>query len=163
VSRLVLAEPAGGFDESLVPPNSDGASIANSIRSALLQAVEYIRRGEIENGLRHFLDFTGGPGSWERRSPERQELARDNAFTMIGDVKNPLPLFSKETLQKIKVPTLLLHGENTEPMFKKILGVMEVNIANVKRATILSAAHVMNRDNPADFNAKVIGFLKAAT
>lgn len=69
VHRLVLAEPSGVLDASLLPPGTPPASYADFIS----EAVELVRRGDVEEGLRSFVGYTGGagPGTDAARSGSR--------------------------------------------------------------------------------------------
>ena len=82
VRRLVLAESRGVLDESLLPPSTAPASYTDFISDA----VERIRHGAVEGGLRSFAEYTGGRGAWDLRMEERKQVGRDNAYTLIGQI-----------------------------------------------------------------------------
>ena len=67
--KLVLAEPAGVLEDGLMPPaaGTNGAAGAMTpIRSIIDQAAEKIAAGDLEDGLRAFVDGIGGTGSWAK-------------------------------------------------------------------------------------------------
>lgn len=63
------------------------------------------------------------------------------------------------SLPDIAKPTLVVVGENDAP-FIAASDYMAKKIPNAKKAVIPNAGHAANVDNPADFNAAVIDFLR---
>ena len=155
--RLVLAEPSGVLDESLLPPGEKPASYTDFIAAA----AEDVGRGDIEGGLRRFAEYTGGPGAWERRPEARKRIARDNAATLLGQIGEGRRPYARAEAEAIRAPTLLVNGADTRPTFIKVLDAFEGSIEGARRITIPDAAHGMNWDNPQAFNAAVLGFLVA--
>lgn len=159
IERLVLAEPGGELDESLggkpVPPGGVGRQA-----KAFAEAAALVKAGDVEAGLRRFAEHTGGPGAWERRSETRKMIGRDNAHTLAGQIDERRRPFSRAAAEGIRVPTLLVHGEDTQPSFVAIIDALEGCMPGViGRVSIPDAAHGMSSDNPVDFNAAVLGFL----
>jgi pimeloyl-ACP methyl ester carboxylesterase len=64
-----------------------------------------------------------------------------------------------EALPKIRVPTLILVGEQDEP-FRKASDVMTAKIEGAEQVVIPDAGHVANLDQPEAFNQALLGFLK---
>lgn len=154
VRALVLAEPGGELDESLGgdAPGRQGAAFA--------AAAALIRAGDLEGGLRRFAEHTGGPGAWEKRTETRKAINRDNATTLLGQIDERRAPFSRAAARAIRVPTLLVGGAQTQSAFVAILDALEGCIAGARRVTIANAAHGMSHDNPAAFNAAVLGFFQ---
>src|SRR4051794_591096 len=92
VRALVLAEPGGTLDASLdtTPP----APEAPAGLDILGQAAECIRDGNIDGGLALFVDTVSGPGAWEALTERAQGVMRDNAYTLLGQVREQRPPFS---------------------------------------------------------------------
>jgi len=63
-----------------------------------------------------------------------------------------------ENLTEIKVPTLILVGENDTP-FLQATEYMSKVIPGARRVVIPEAGHTVNRDNPEAFNRVVLDFL----
>lgn len=158
VRRLVLAEPSGVLDASLASPDSEPASYTGFIADA----VEQVRRGDIEAGLRSFYAYAVGPGSWDRLGPERQEIGRDNAMTLHGQINEGRKPYSRASAEAIHAPTLLIGGALSRPPFMVVLDGLERAMPDVRRATIADAGHPMSRERPEAFNAAVIDFLREA-
>jgi pimeloyl-ACP methyl ester carboxylesterase len=156
VRRLVLAEPGGTLDASLGGPATEPPAAPY-----MQEAVALLRAGDNEAALRRFAEHTGGPGAWDRRTEERRQIARDNAMTLLGQIKEGRGPFSRAAAEAIRVPTLLVGGARTQPVFEAILGALAGAIPGARRATIPDATHAMSRDNPAAFDAAVLDFLRA--
>jgi pimeloyl-ACP methyl ester carboxylesterase len=157
VRGLVLAEPSGVLDESLSPPSATPASYT----AFIADAVERIRHGDIEEGLRSFYEYAVGAGSWDRLSEERQQLNRDNARTLLGQINEGRKPYSRASAEAIRAPTLLIGGALTRPAFVTVLDGLERAIPAAQRVTIPNAGHPMFRENPAAFNHAVLEFLRS--
>jgi len=64
-----------------------------------------------------------------------------------------------ERLQEIRIPTLIIVGENDSPDFHKIADILNKKIQNSKRITMKGAGHVPNMEAPREFNEAVSSFL----
>jgi pimeloyl-ACP methyl ester carboxylesterase len=64
-----------------------------------------------------------------------------------------------ERLQEIRIPTLIIVGENDLPDFHKIADILNKKIQNSKRITMKGAGHVPNMEAPREFNEAVSSFL----
>lgn len=154
---LILAEPGGERDESL-----GGKPGAAANATAFNKAADLIAAGDEEGGLRVVAEHTGGPGAWERRPEARKALSRANARTMLGQRHEDRRPFSRATAETIRVPTLFLYGANTEAHFVANVEALSGAIAGSKVAVVPNATHGLPYENPRDFNAAVVDFLKEA-
>jgi pimeloyl-ACP methyl ester carboxylesterase len=66
-----------------------------------------------------------------------------------------------ESLPDIRVPSLIIVGENDTP-FLAASDYMAAKIPGAKKVVIPNAGHAANIDNPEAFNAALTGFLKSA-
>lgn len=155
VRRLVLAEPSGVLDESLLPPGSPPASYT----AFIADAVEEVRRGRIEEGLRSFYEYAVGPGSWDRLAEDRKQMGRDNAMTLHGQINEGRKPYTRASAAAISAPTLLVGGALTRQPFVTVLDGLAEALPNARRVVIPDAGHPMSRENPAAFNAAVLDFL----
>lgn len=153
---LLLAEPGGERDESL---GGEPGAAANA--TAFTRAADLIAAGDEEGGLRVVAEHTGGPGAWERRPEARKALSRANARTMLGQRNEQRRPYSRAGAAAIPTPTLFLYGADTRPAFIANVQALSGAIAGSQVAVIPRATHGLPYENPADFNAAVIGFLKA--
>ena len=86
---------------------------------------------------------------------------RDNAATLLGQIREARPPFSRAEVEAIRAPTLLVGGERSPPFYREILDALERCLPDVRRVTIPGASHPMNHENAAAFNAAVLDFLAA--
>lgn len=156
VRALILAEPGGELDETL-----GGAPPSGAQAGAFAAAAAKITAGDVEGGLLHAAEATGGPGAWDRRPEARRQISRDNARTLLGQLNERRAPYSRAAAAAIQAPTLLLGGAQSQPQFGRIMDALEKVMPDVRRITIARATHGLNNDNPTDFNAAVLTFLAA--
>ena len=160
VRKLVLSEPGGALEPAL-SPNAEEVNRRFEPGSFQTQAVERIRAGDVDGGLQIFVDAVSGPGAWERTPPLAKQFTRDNAMTLIGQIREAREPFTREAAEAIRAPTLLVLGGSSPPMFSQINEALAAAIPNAQRVTIADATHTMNVIRPAAYNEAVLGFLQA--
>jgi pimeloyl-ACP methyl ester carboxylesterase len=160
VRKLVLSEPGGAL-EPVLSPNAEDVNRRFEPGSFQTQAVERIRAGDVDGGLQIFVDAVSGPGAWERTPPLAKQFTRDNAMTLIGQIREAREPFTREAAEAIRAPTLLVLGGLSPPMFGQINEALAAAIPNAQRVTIADATHTMNVIRPAAYNEAVLGFLQA--
>lgn len=158
VRRLVLAEPGG-------MPDDDAEEICRAAwraqRERVVEAARLVGMGQVEDGLAHFIDGVSGQAIWQRMVGSFKQMARDNARTLLGQVREPPVLFSKDAVTGIHTPTLLIGGALTPDPFPATLDWLERLLPDARRVTIPAAPHAMNLASPGVFNAAVQSFLAA--
>jgi pimeloyl-ACP methyl ester carboxylesterase len=85
-------------------------------------------------------------------------MLRDNARTLIGQIKERRSLLSRADAQAIQAPTLLIAGERSPASFHRILDGLETAIRYVRRAVVPQASHSSNVENPGAFAREVLTF-----
>ncbi len=94
VRKLVLVEPGGALDASLEPPRAPtGAPIA--LGPLYAEAAARIRRGKIDEGLAPAIEAIHGPGGWAKLPDAKRQQMRDNARTLIGQIRESRSPFSR--------------------------------------------------------------------
>ena len=124
--RLILAEPGGELDCSLDPAAKPGAPSPLAARFAA--SAEKIAAGDIDGGLQFFIDALEGPGAWARLPATPKQLLRDNAMTLIGQVRDQRPPFSKADAEAIRTPTLFIGGARTKGMLPQVLHALAAHV-----------------------------------
>ena len=160
VRRLVLSEPGGGLDPDLSPLAAE-VNRRFEPGSFQTQAEALIRAGDVDGGLRIFLDAVSGPGSWDRTPPIAQQFTRDNATTLLGQIHETRQPFSRDAAAAIRAKTLLVLGGDSPPMFGQIIDALMSAIADSQKIVIPGASHTMNVTKPALYNQAVLDFLGA--
>lgn len=154
VKALVLAEPGGELDESL-----GGAPAGGQQAAGFSAAARKIGAGDIEGGLITVAEQTGGPGAWDRRPEHRKAVSRDNARTLLGQMNEQRKPYSRAAAEAVRIPTLLLGGDRSQPQFAKIMDALGKIMPDTQRVTVPNATHGLNHDNPDFFNKTVLEFL----
>ncbi|WP_028082001.1 alpha/beta fold hydrolase [Solimonas soli] len=156
VRRLILAEPGGTPDPTLAP---ECAGLAPVSSSRLAEAAQRIAAGDIDGGLALFIDGVSGAPLWQHMVGSFKRMARDNARTLLGQVREQRMGFSRAQLRALKTPTLLIGGALSPPPFPQLLDLLHQHIDGSRRVTIAGARHAMNLAAPIPFNAAVLDFL----
>jgi pimeloyl-ACP methyl ester carboxylesterase len=157
VCALVLAEPGGSLDATLQRPQTrhDTGDQAAPFDAA----AQHIRRGEVDRGLAIFVDTVSGPAAWDRLTEKAKQMMRDNAYTLLGQIREERPPITRSDVEAIRAPTLLIGSERSPPVYREILDALEHSLKDVRRITIPGASHPMNHENVAAFNEAVLDFL----
>jgi pimeloyl-ACP methyl ester carboxylesterase len=154
--RLILAEPGGELDATLDPTAKSGPS---PLAARFAASAEKIAAGDVDGGLAFFMDALEGPGAWARLPAAPKQLLRDNAMTLIGQVRDNRPPFSKADAEAIRTPTLFIGGANTKGMLPKVLHALAAHVRDSKTAMIPGTTHPMFEQAPQKFCEIVLEFL----
>jgi pimeloyl-ACP methyl ester carboxylesterase len=154
--RLILAEPGGELDASLDPAFRPGPS---PLAARIAASAEVIATGDIDGGLTLFMDALEGPGTWKRLPATPKQLLRDNAMTLIGQVRDQRPPFSKADAEAIKTPTLFIGGANTRGTLPQVLRALAAHVPNSRTAMIPGTTHPMFEQAPQKYCEIVLEFL----
>ncbi len=154
--KLILAEPGGELDASLDPDYKPGPSV---LLQRFTTAADKIASGDVDGGLEFFMDTLEGPGIWKRLPAMAKQLLRDNAYTLIGQVKDQRGPFSKADVEAIKTPTLFIGGANTKGLLPKVLHTLAAHIPGSRTEMIAGATHPMFEQAPQKYSEIVLDFL----
>jgi pimeloyl-ACP methyl ester carboxylesterase len=154
--RLILAEPGGELDATLDPAASPGPS---PLAARIAASAEIIAAGDIDGGLTLFINALEGPGAWARLPATPKQLLRDNAMTLIGQVRDQRPPFSRADAEAIKTPTLFIGGANTKGALPHVLHTLAAHVPNSKTVMIPNTTHPMFEQAPQKYCEIVLEFL----
>ena len=107
------------------------------------------------------MDTLEGPGAWNRLPATPKQLLRDNAMTLIGQVRDNRPPFSKADAEAIRTPTLFIGGANTKGALPQVLHTLAAHVTGSKTAMIPGATHPMFEQAPQKYCEIVLEFLAA--
>jgi pimeloyl-ACP methyl ester carboxylesterase len=160
--KLVLAEPGGTMDETLMPDgaDTDGGPPAAGSGPDVAQASEKIAAGDLDGGLRVFIDGINGPGAWDALPAADRQMREDNAYTLLAQVNEGRQPFTKAEAQALSPPTLFVGGADTPGLLALVVRTLPEHVPNAKLAIIPDAGHAMFRQQPAAFCQAVIAFLE---
>jgi pimeloyl-ACP methyl ester carboxylesterase len=154
--RLILAEPGGELDATLDPNYKPGPS---PLAARFAASAEKIAAGDIDGGLQYFMDTLEGPGAWQRLPAMAKQLLRDNAMTLLGQVRDQRPPFSKADAESIRTPTLFIGGARTKGMLPKVLHTLAAHVQGSRTEIIPGATHPMFEQAPQKYSEIVLNFL----
>jgi esterase len=156
LGKLILAEPGGEIDATLDPAAVPGPS---PLAVRIAAAAEKVGAGDIEGGLTLFFDGIEGAGAWVRLSAASQQQLRDNVFTLLGQVRDRRPPFSRADVESIEMPTLFIGGADTTGALPVVLRTLAAHIGKSRTAMISGTSHWMFDQAPQQFCKIVLEFL----
>jgi pimeloyl-ACP methyl ester carboxylesterase len=156
VRRLVLAEPIGNLDASLLPAD---APPMRSVGAHYKVTAERVAIGDIDGALALFAENYDGPGAWERVSPTVRQTWRDNARTLVGQADERRQPFTRADAEAISVPTLIIIGTDTPGTLPSMSRTLAAHVRGSRVEVIPDARHFMFEDDPARYCAVVLQFL----
>ena len=155
--KLILAEPGGELDPTLDPSAKPGAPSPLAARFAA--SAEKIAAGDVDGGLKFFMEALEGPGAWARLPATPKQLLRDNAYTLIGQVRDNRPPFSRADAEAIENPTLFIGGANTKGLLPQVLHTLAKHVKGSQIAMIPGATQPMFEQAPQKYCEIVLDFL----
>jgi pimeloyl-ACP methyl ester carboxylesterase len=124
-------------------------------------AEKAFRRGDDETGMRTFMRAVLGEEFYRRVPESRFQQARENVSTMRAQLigSGPPPL-SEEEVRGVRVPSLVLTGEQSSAGIHLLMDLLEELLPNVDGLEIPNASHDMHLDNPTALNNAILEFLE---
>lgn len=122
---------------------------------------EALKRGEMEEGVKLFVDSVVSEGAFNSFPPEVRNLIMDNACEFRTETLSPefwTPI-SCEDIRKITTPALLLTGEKSLKMLKLVIDELKQCLPDSVCSTVPLSTHELAADNPEAFNEIVLNFL----
>ena len=154
--RLVLAEPVGDLDASLLPP--DAPPPMHTVGAGYKVTAERVAAGDVDGALALFAENYDGQGAWERCRRREAEL-RDNARTLMGQVDEQRQPFTRADAEAIRVPTLFMSGADTPGSLPSMSRALAAHVRGARVEVIPNARHFMFGQDPVRFCAAVTAFL----
>jgi pimeloyl-ACP methyl ester carboxylesterase len=152
---LTLIEPSAFH----ILKDAEGADVAllDEIR-AVADAVNHgVTCGDYASGMQTFIDYWGGPGSWESLPDDKKaQLAQlavyvAHHFWSLIEEKTPLAAYAA-----IDVPTLILCGTRSPAPSRAITRLLAETLPRARHRTIRDAGHMSPITHPAEVNALVV-------
>lgn len=161
VRALALAEPPV---HPLLRTLPGGEGMFDSfMRDAWGPAGEAFARGDLEGGVRLFIQGAVGPAEWDKLSPRAREAMLKDAPELAVATRTPfeehMPPLTCDDLARIEAPVLLLRGEHSPPMYTLINNEVARCLPHVEQAVIAGASHVLHAHNREEHDRVVLGFL----
>ena len=161
VRSLVLAEPpllawAKHFQ--------NGALYEDFMRRIHDPARDAFAAGNDEAAMRFFVDGFAMPGRFDKLAPEARLGVMQNAgfFRMMTRSQDPYPDLPRAQLRGLRLPVLVITGEKTVEIHRRIDEELSKAIPRARSATIPNAGHGSPRENPGAFTEVVENFLETS-
>jgi pimeloyl-ACP methyl ester carboxylesterase len=156
--KLILVEPGGDLDASLNPTANPGPS---QFSGGFAASAEKISTGDIEVGMKFLFDTVEGDGAWARLPEAPRQQLRDNAFTLVGQVRDRRPPYSRLDAEQIRMPTLFIGGTDTKGLLPRVLHALAAHVPDARKVMIPNTSHWMFEQAPQQFSKIVLDFLAA--
>ena len=138
---------------------------AHSARDEWRRGFEVLRMvalsGDAIRATKLFYELVNnqGAGALDAQSEPLRQMVLDNARTVPLALSARPPAFSCATLQGIRLPTLVVSGEQSPRSLILIDEIIAKCIRGSRLAVIPEAAHLMSYQNPPAFNEALLDFL----
>src|SRR5215510_16279129 len=156
--KLVLAEPGGDLDASLLEPGAPPPP-PMPLAVAMPLVLTSIKGGDIDGALRTFVDAIDGDGAWARMTAAAKQQLRDNIFTLLGQANENRKPFTRAQAESIRTPTLFIGGGSTTGSLATVHRVLARHFASSQTVMIDGAKHWMFDEQPQKYCRAVAEFL----
>jgi esterase len=136
-----------------------GGSAPDTRLARSKETVARFEKGDVEGGLEFYVDAVNGHGAWKMRTEAARQAVRDNAWTVVGEAREPPQTFTCSDVGSLRMPVLLVAGEKSPPGLKKIMAATRKCMPSALLVVIPNAAHQMNQMNPVAFDEVLLRFL----
>lgn len=159
VRSLVLVEPPLHRWACRTPA---GAALHDRfMKDVWLAARAAFGTGQDDAALRLLADGMAGRSAFDAFSPARAAAAKRNAGGMKALVRSPdpFPELSRRAVSALTCRVLLLRGEHTSALHRRVMEELALILPAAARAVIAGAGHGSATENPEAFNAVILSFL----
>jgi pimeloyl-ACP methyl ester carboxylesterase len=147
ILRLLVTRPRTAV--ALIP---FGATVISPAEKAF-------RNGDDEAGKLAFVKGVLGQDRWLALPEERRLQATENVNALKASLLGEgYPRLSDADVRSVEVPSLLLEGEHTRPIFRRILDRLGDLLPSSERAVLAGATHTQE-ENPEEYARILLGFL----
>jgi non-heme chloroperoxidase len=162
VRSLVVAEPP---ILSWARDFPDGGAIYRDFLSRVHDPARVaFESGDDTGAMRLFVDGFAQPGRFDALPKDMRQRLLQNAgfFRMLTRSRDPYPDLPRLKLRDMRMPVLVITGEKTPEMFRRIDEELSRVIPRARSATIPNADHGSARENPRAFTETVENFLQTS-
>lgn len=158
VRSLTLIEPAFG---SLLPEAGAGLAEERATRVAVLTKVrELVAADDHAGAAEVFIDWVqGGTGGFSRLPEHVRQGLHDNARTLGPTIAGSQPDVSPASLRGLRMPSLVVTGEQTRGFYRLIGEVAASGIPGARLVKLPGCSHMTIVEAPSETTALLRGFL----
>jgi pimeloyl-ACP methyl ester carboxylesterase len=159
VHSLVLSEPPA---HQLIRDTSDGETAYQTfIGMVMTPAADSFRKHDVQHAMEIFVNGMEAANRFDSLSAQARASIMRNARSIeaLALSDDPFPTLDSKDISRLRVPTLVVTGENTIQIHKLVDQELIRLLPNAKSAIISHAGHGSPRENPPAFNEAVLAFL----
>jgi non-heme chloroperoxidase len=161
VRSLVLGEPPV---LSLLEPSSVGRGLLSAFRRKGLPTRTAFQAGDVEGGLRGFIDAVFGAGAFDRMPPDARQrvmtFGPEMRLEMTTDPSVYMTALDCGTIARLQRPVLLVTGDRSEPMLQGVAMELERCLQGETHVTLPDADHSLHRRDPGVYLEALRSFLR---
>ncbi len=144
----------------LTHPGS-GAALLKFFATGMGPAIKAFKKGDLEGGVRVFARGVLGADVYESLPAEVTEAMQANGKLLSSELMGEgFPAFSESDARRITPPTLLITGEKSPPLLRRLTDRLQELLPNAQRVDIAGASHLMHYEKPSSVNAAVLQFIE---
>ncbi len=150
VDALVLAAPGLG-----------GYELSSDLERRYAPAEKALEKGDVQKAAELELEIWSPVRSETGPDVRIKQIAMDNAHQVALDpaLRRQMKPPAVERLEEITAPTLVISGDRDLPDMDRIAELIVGRVPGARRAVMQGADHAVNMRRPADFTARLLGFL----
>jgi non-heme chloroperoxidase len=134
-------------------------SASRFLRTSNDPALAALQRNDLEGAVRFNVDgVEDRHGAYDGFPDEIRQMVLDNART-VKETGLPYPALSREDLGRVRVPTLMVHGETSVFWLRAVARMAAAAIPGCETVMIPSSGHYPHFENRAAFNSAIERFL----
>jgi pimeloyl-ACP methyl ester carboxylesterase len=118
------------------------------------------RRGDDEEAMHRFASGVLGKEAYEQVPPERVQQMRENLNAFRAQLLGAgFPPLSEDGVRTVVASTLLLTGERSPAVLRRLSDRLHELLPNSQRVEIAAASHRMHEEQPGAVNVAILGAL----
>jgi pimeloyl-ACP methyl ester carboxylesterase len=143
----------------LTRPRS-GAALMKFFGTGMGPAIKAFKKGDLDAGVIVFAKGVLGADVYESLPAEVKDAMRANGKALSSELLGAgMPTFSADDARRIKTPTLLVTGEKSPALLRRLTDRLQELVPNTQRVNIAGASHLMHYEKPSPVNTAVMDFI----
>jgi pimeloyl-ACP methyl ester carboxylesterase len=124
-------------------------------------AGKLLKAGDTKGSIERFVRGCLGEEAFAALPKQGRAHMLANASTHVGQfsVDGGFEPITAAEIRSILTPTLVLAGEHSPPIFRRLCAVLAGLLPNGQRLDVPNASHLMHLENPDAVNASILRFL----
>jgi pimeloyl-ACP methyl ester carboxylesterase len=143
----------------LTRPRS-GAALMKFFRTVVDPATRAFNHGDLEGGVIAFKRGLLGADVYESLPTEIKDAYQASGKTLRANLTGAgFPRFTEDDARRIKTPTLLISGQKSPALMRRLTDRLQELLPDAARVDIAGASHLMHYEKPAPVNTAVLDFI----